>query len=283
MPEPIISPADYHKDYNHLSRSMLQCFMESRKEFFLRYVAKEAPEETPSDTMKLGSLAHCLLLTPSKAQEEFEVIPESLLSPGEAVRTKEAKHWVTVVQCQGKSAIKPSAWLEAEKIVENIKRKIGPWLEKAENIETPIYWTDELTGIKCRMKPDFVAPGIIDGEEVKIIVDIKTTLRVIPHTFSRRFEDGGYWLQDSHYRQGVYASTGVSAVMFFPAIEQRWPYRCAIFRMKPEDRQRAFEIWRGAMNQLAHCRETGDWQDPWENAINEIEIKPWTFRPYLGD
>lgn len=268
-------PADaYHADLSAWSRSMLSTFRESKREAYLRYVAKEAPKDESKECMTLGSLAHTMLLEPAKVKERFAIIPESCLSPGEAIRSKDAKQFVDDAEAEGLEVVKPKAYKRTEKIIESVKQTCGQWLNKATHIEQSVYWADDVTKLPMKARPDW----LIETANDVYMFDLKTTTRIIPHTFAKVIEAHEYWLQDSHYRQGVFAVLKKPVQMFFVGIEQEWPYRAGIFQLSPETRQKAFETWRTLVNDVATAIETNNFSDPWEKEITTVTLKDYVFR-----
>lgn len=275
MSKIINMPADaYHADLSAWSRSMLSTFRESKREAYLRYIAKDAPKDEHKECMTLGSLAHTMLLEPAKVKERFAIIPESYLSPGEAIRSKEAKQFVDDAEAEGMEVVKPKAYKRTERIIESVKKTCGQWLDKATHIEQSVYWQDEVSGLQLKARPDW----IIESASEVYIFDLKTTTRIIPHTFAKVIETHEYWLQDSHYRQGVFTALKKPVQMFFVGIEQEWPYRAGIFQLCNETRQKSFEAWRCLVSDVATAIQSNNFSDPWEKEITTVTLKDYVFR-----
>lgn len=264
----------YHADYSAWSRSMLSTFRESKREAYLRYIEKSAPESTTNSAMKLGSLAHTMLLEPHEINNRFVAIPKELLAKNGAISTKDAKQFVMDNEEVGREVIKPKEWEETKKVVDSILKVCGKWLEKATQIEHAIYWNDPVTGLALKARPDWIVRTASDV----FIFDLKTTTRIIPHTFSRVVETHEYWLQESHYRQGESVVSGTKPHMFFVGIEQSWPYRAGLFQLSQESRDKSFECWRYLVNQVSHAIEKNAWADPWEDEITVMDLKDYVFR-----
>lgn len=266
--------AKYHQCFDAWSRSMLSTFRESKREAYLRYIEKSAPEGEYKPCMKLGSLAHCMLFEPDIVVDAFPIIPTEILASNGAISTKAAKAFVEEASAHNRTAVKQTEWDESKRIVDSVRKVCGKWLEKATKVEHSIYWKDEVSGLMLKARPDW----FIETADQNIIFDLKTTNRIVPHQFSRVIEQHEYWLQETHYRQGLTAINGKPSVMYFVGIEQSWPFRCALFQLTDETRSKSFEAWRFLLAEVGNAVEKNDWQDSWESAINPINLNDYVFR-----
>ncbi|MFF9240054.1 PD-(D/E)XK nuclease-like domain-containing protein [Streptomyces sp. NPDC014801] len=69
--------------------------------------------------------------------------------------------------------------------------------------ERSIYWTDPATGVRCRIRPDWLRNRDTNGR--LIVVDVKTARAVDPAALQRAVYEHGYHAQAAFYLAGVKA------------------------------------------------------------------------------
>lgn len=273
LPETTCKPlpeAQYHADRSAWSKGMLFDFLERRSVCHARHVLRTAPEKKMPRCVDIGDVAHVALLQPERLATHYVTYPTDILATNGAVSTKEAKAFRDVHQAAGKVVLKESEFAIVERMVTAVTTsKIGKWFECAATIEHSIYWTEPVTELRCRCRPDF----LVVTKNQAIILDIKTTGDASPWQFQRRVEDGGYWLQDAHYSAGVEAAFGLKPVFLFVAVETEWPHQCGIYELSFDDKFRGKEAREQTLVDVATCIETGDWSDDWTRDVVTLNLR----------
>lgn len=260
------SSTEYHAN-KAIGASGLKTFRRSRREFMLG-ISKE-----PTPDMDTGTLAHAALLEPEKLETLFPIYPADVLAKNGAVSTNEAKAWRAEQLAAGRIPVKQDQFDRAAKMVASVRETLDLWLNGEAVCEHAIYWEDEETGLLCKCRPDYLVPkpGIV------LTLDLKTTDDPTPAGFSRKVEMLAHWLQPVHYGDGIEEHFGQSPEFMFAAVENDYPFRCVVHELKPQDLHAARSIRRKLMKDLNECFRTGNWADPWEGIVNELDLKPWTF------
>ncbi|MEU8642319.1 PD-(D/E)XK nuclease-like domain-containing protein [Streptomyces sp. NPDC048674] len=140
----------------------------------------------------------------------------------------------------------------------------GPLFTPGQGLaEQSIYWTDPATGVRCRVRPDWLRGSII--------VDYKTIKDAAPDTISRSIKDRAYHQQDAFYIDGVEAAglapDGARFVFVFQS--KIAPYLVTVRELTDQDRDIGRARNERALRIYAECESTGIWPD-WTGAVTEI-------------
>lgn len=159
-----------------------------------------------------GAAAHKLMLDPETWGEEFAVAP--IIDR----RTKEGKsqyaEWLDKVV--GREIISAEDYDTIQDMM-SVAKGI-PFVKKllAGEKETPLFWTDELTGEPCKARLDCVT--MIAGKPV--IVDYKTTNDASTDGFMRSAVKYGYTFQAGMYLEGFCQTTYHKSILSLLGSEQ---------------------------------------------------------------
>jgi hypothetical protein len=259
-----------------VSKSMLAEFHQRRRVYEARFVKRTMAPKEPTRAMKIGTLVHAAILEPDKIDDMYVVIPDSLLSgANRSISSTEAKNFVKSVKANGRHAIKADELPMIRGMAESVHRECGDWIRGAKHRETTITWQHPATGIPCRCRYDFLR---FTKNQTIIVPDIKTTNDISEHAFRSTIESFDYWLQDSHYSEGIEAVHGRLVEQFiFIAVESDEPYQCRTFALDDVQREAAKEARERLMGNLAECMTTGNYAEPWEGRITKVSIRPFAF------
>ena len=257
--------SDYHA-HPAISRSRLWQFIQSRRAF------ERNEPVTQTDTMRLGTLVHALLLEDRPCAVS---VPNELLSVDGKVSTKAAKAWRAEQEANGLLVLPPDEIQTAERMAASVRERLEAWLLRPSLREQSIYWQHEPTGLDLRCRTDWLIPN----GGTTFILDLKTTESNKPFKFKKSIEEYGYHLQAVMYSEGVRAWTGkdVDTEFYFVGVEKEPPYVCCIHAIEPDSLIRASEMFESSLHSLARCLKTGNFADPWESEIISHELSPYSF------
>lgn len=191
-----------------ISRSELWKLMESPEKF--KYYQEHPVPMTPA--FIFGAAAHKQMLDPETWGDEFAV------SPIIDRRTKDGKaqyaDWLD--QVVGREIISKDEYDTITQMV-SVARGI-PFVTKllAGEKETPLFWTDDLTGEPCKARLDCVTM-IADKP---VIVDYKTTNDASTDGFMRSAIKYGYTFQAGMYLEGFCQTTYHKSILSLLGSEQ---------------------------------------------------------------
>lgn len=227
---------------------------------------EERDFNSDTDALRLGRLAHTLLLEPFKLDQEFIITPELNL------RKKDDKELFETIKVQASE--KGLTWVrpkEYEDIVDMIniakENTIISSLLIDGKAEEPVYWTDEETGLKCKAKLDFNREGLV--------IDYKTSKSSAPEEFSKSIANFGYHRQAAFYMEAYKQKTGEQPDGFVFVVQDKGCYEdIAAFNIFDGDLELGKEENRIAMHEMAERLESGDWTTH-PNKIQSIELPYW--------
>lgn len=216
-----------------------------------------------------GAAAHKLMLDPETWGEEFAVAP--IIDR----RTKEGKsqyaEWLDKVV--GREIISSEDYETIQDMM-SVARGIS-FVEKllAGEKETPLFWTDELTGEPCKARLDCVTM-IADKP---VIVDYKTTNDASTDGFMRSAVKYGYDFQAAMYSEAYKANFGIVPTFVFIAQEKTAPYSVNILQADDVFVKRGYDIFRQLIGTYHDCKQSGNWWGylgPY-NVINNLALPAW--------
>lgn len=180
-----------------LSYSSISQFKKSPRSFIDYKMGKK--EQT--DAMKLGSLVHCLILTPQLFESKYFVFDDTEkvteIGGGNPRATNAYKKWKTeqLALVGDKDPISKTefdqASLMANSVLNNSASK--PILEKCPNRETPMSFEMNGLNIIC----------FLDAHGNECILDIKICADADPRKFQKTILYDGYYLQGGVYELAV--------------------------------------------------------------------------------
>ena len=129
--------------------------------------------------------------------------------------------------------------------------------------EEDFFWIDDLTGEKCKCRPDCLT----QYEGKKYIVDYKTTDSCEDGHFERSCRKYGYKFQAGMYTEGVFQNTFEQYGFAFVAQEKTAPYAVRVYFCTPEFVAQGYDKFRELIGIYHQCKENGNWYG-YEGALN---------------
>ena len=206
----------------------------------------------PSEDMVLGSAFHKIVLEPKTFGDEFVVMPnfdrrtkEGKLKYAEFVELSEGKTVITQDQLETICGMRDSIMSNpyARKLING-------------NIEQSMYFTDDLTKVGCKCRPD-VWRKVADRV---VITDLKSAKSVMPNDFMRDCVKYHYDLQTAMYRDGASKVLGVpkdNIDFVFIAVEKKPPYLLNIMQADTYVIQKGEADFREYIGTYAECKADG--------------------------
>lgn len=214
-----------------------------------KYLLENPPEET--EALLFGRAFHKFVLEHDGFENEFAVAPvcDRRTSAGKS-------QWNDFVEsAQGKSVITSEMFDSIFGMAESIKNNPYAKLLISGEAEKSYYWTDEITGLKCKCRPDVITKI---GDK-NVIVDLKSTNNASTDAFQRDCIKLGYDLQVAMYKQGVDAYYKKPYGFVFIAVEKTAPYALNILEADEHFVEKGQALFRELLGELKYCQDTNDW------------------------
>ncbi|MEU8829418.1 PD-(D/E)XK nuclease-like domain-containing protein [Streptomyces sp900116325] len=253
-----MSAEDYHADRGSVSSTGLRKLLAPGCPAQFKY-DRDNPQPHKKE-FDLGHAAHLLVLGEGP---ELEVIDAP---DWKKVATRELRD---LAYAEGKVPLLTKDHEQVQAMAEAIRQHplagplFAPGTGKAEQ---SIFWTDPATGVRCRVRPDWLKqlPGLT------LCVDYKTIKSADPDTVSKAIRDHGYHQQDPLYIDGIRAAYQSEEVRFIFAFQSKVaPYLITVRELADQDRDigRAKNV--RALRLFADCTATGIWPD-WTGPVTDI-------------
>jgi len=224
------------------------------------------PDSENTAAMVFGAAVHCAVLTPELFGKQYAVTEYDL-------RTREGKAAKQQALEAGKIILSKDEWERIGGITLAVRD--NPYARRLLDgpHETPYFWTDELTGEKCKCRTD----AETDIGDTHCVVDLKTCMDASTDQFMRDAVRMGYHVQAAMYSDGVRAATGKDSTFVFIAVEKEPPYALNILQCDNAFMLYGMDEYRYLMGLYHMCREGNKWPayTGLNGDINALELPAW--------
>ncbi|MEV7654590.1 PD-(D/E)XK nuclease-like domain-containing protein [Streptomyces anulatus] len=253
-----MSADDYHADRNSISSTGLRKILAPGCPAQLRYDLDHP--QAPKKEFDLGHAAHLMVLGEG---------PELAVIDYPDWRTKAAQNKRDIAYVEGKVPLLTKDHDMVQAMADAIRQHplAGPLFTPGTGIaEQSIFWTDPATGVRCRIRPDWLKqlPGLT------LCVDYKTIKSADPDTVSKAIRDHAYHQQDALYTDGIWAALAPQDVRFVFVFQSKTaPYLITVRELADQDRDIGRARNERALRIFADCQATGIWPD-WTGPVTDI-------------
>lgn len=258
---PGISHAEYHSMTEYVSNSYLGRLDRCPA------AAKVPQEDTP--TFAFGRAFHSFLLDGSDTfVKNFTVAPEINR------RTKDGKEaWEKFYERnKDKTVISIEDMTTIEDMYSAVSiHPIATALLNKGRSETSIFWTDDETGLRCKVRPD----RIPDGDH-GVILDLKTVQSADIMAFTRSVMNYGYAREAGMYIEGFNSVSNAKVDAFcFICVEKEKPYRVEVYTLEDLFIDYGKKEFRRLIQIEAECRKRQFWPNWKYGEIRELYLPNW--------
>ena len=219
--------------------------------------------------MLRGSLVHCAQLEPDALAPRYAFVPDDApRKPTEAQwnakksneSSQAAKDWWNAFgdEVAGRTVIAAEDFALMRLQLDAIKANptLAELFGRGEG-EVSLFWVDELTGVYCKARLDWLHP--VNAKTVRI-GELKSAADESPNGFGRACARMGYHRQDAHYTAGFEAITGMHVEEFvFAAVTSVQPVLAVPYVLTDEIREQARDERQELLELYARCQESGQW------------------------
>lgn len=253
--------AAYHADHTRASKSALDLIHRAPILYRRRYIDRtDVPKRT--EALLYGGACHAYILQPEQFNAMYMV--KELPKRTSAAGKNEYDGIMAEADLRGVEII-PPAWIhdftgmEASILHHGAAQQI---LEGSER-EVLYLWSDEATGVPCKLRADALSHGL------KIVGDLKTCDDASPAGFRRSVFKYRYHVQAALYTDGL-AANGLPGYGFvFIAVEKTAPHLVACYTLSEELIELGRQEYRADLQTLSWCRTLNQWPG-YDNGIITI-------------
>lgn len=219
-------------------------------------------EDTPA--MAIGRATHCLILEHDCFDERY------ILGPKFDKRTKAGKEAFETftASLNGREPIDQDdfdrLWAMRNSIMAHPS---ASGLISTGQAEVTIIWTDEITGLLCKARIDWIPANI-----ERTLMDLKTTKDAEAHPFTQSCIYYGYARQAAFYLDGMQTLGQPYDLFGFVAVEQEAPHRCEVFTLEQAFIDFGRQQYRDLMTIELACRESGQWPAYKNPGVTELAL-----------
>lgn len=267
---------DYHQ-HRAVGASGLKLINQSPLHYWARYLDPEREPDAPTDAMKLGTAVHCALLEPAEFVNRYTVVPEGIDK-----RSKAGKELFAEIEAGGKEPLKPKQEPQISKMQQAafnhpMMRILLSHPEKL--IEKSLFWTDQETGVVCKMRPDLMLPPGAERFPLGYLLDLKSTEDASASEFPRQVWNLDMLIQAAWYTDGfmqIYKTDKAPPFVWF-AQENSPPFANKPYKATPEQIEHGRNEYRRLLAIYADCVSTSNWPG-YGVEILELELPGWAQR-----
>ena len=215
-----------------------------------------------------------------KAEFDYGTAAHSLLLEGDETnlvvvqaddwRTKAAREARDAARAEGKTPILERQLGKVKAMVYAAHAAIAKselaGIFAAGQAERVVQWREG--AVYCRSKLDFLP------DDLRLILDYKSTTDASPEAFSRQIASLGYDIQASFYQRGVKAELGEELPFIFMAQEKDEPYACTFHGIAPSMKEIADAKVKRAIRLWEECTRTNTWPG-YDIRIHWAEATAW--------
>jgi len=274
----------YHADDTRISKSGLDKIDVSPLHYYNHYLDKDAialrkekEKLKPKEWAKTGNAVGSAIAEPDLFKENYVFLDDEEICKeiggARPTTTNRYKEWFEkkVKEFEGKTILSPSGYAECIAMRDAVhKMKAAKLMFKEGQAERTFYFIDPITGVACRIKPDWLATY------AGWIVDIKTSADASPSAFGRSVAKFRYHVQDPFYTDGLKINGLDFKGFCFIVVEKEPPYATGFYHIpKYGQNQGRKEIVRN-LTTYANCLSKNEWPGYGE-LLQEIAMPSWAF------
>lgn len=218
--------------------------------------------EPPKPSWVVGALTHCALLEPDEIAKRY--------GSYEAVRNPKAEDWKKWQAANpGVQSVKSheleEAWCTAIGVMQNPDARE---LLRGGRREEAVTWIDEVTGVPCKGRLDYVRPDVV--------IDLKTARDPSQRPIEIAAVKYGYAGQLAFYHDGARAArlTDGKRLPFLIVPRNNADFDVVVYQFTRELLEFGRALYRSLLHKLVLCEDSGMWPGI-APGIHQLGLVPW--------
>lgn len=210
------------------------------------------------DKPNIGTALHCAVLEPEVFEKTYTFYKGD--RRGKAFSEFEANNL-------GKVVLNEKEWISVNGMAKAVMAydEFPLWQALMQSQrEFSVFWTDEETGVQCRVRFDSLFPQFA-------MFDLKTTTDARPEYFIKQAVRLDYDLQAAMYTEAARRFTGKLLPFNFVVIEDSAPHGVWLMPAGQSMIDNGWRKFRKALETYKRCKETGQWPC-YTNTLTTLEL-----------
>lgn len=270
----------YHADTSRISKSGLDLVHKAPAHYHYRYLDPNyvKPKEEPGWALT-GNIVGDAIVEPDTFKNTYAVLDDSEIvreiGGARPTTTNRYKEWLAaeLPKHAGKTLVSAEEMAGAIRMRDAVhKNKACAYLLKDGQAERSFHFTDPVTGVDCRVRPDWLSTF------AGWITDIKTTESAHPDHFARSIFKYRYHVQDPFYTDGLHANGLDFKGFAFMVVEKAPPHISAVYFLPKEAKELGRKTYIGDLTTYNRCLKSGKWPGYTEELLTEINLPAWAYK-----
>lgn len=220
-------------------------------------------EATPA--LLLGRAIHFAVLQPDLFRDRYTILPEGdgrsaevKAARAEARRLYGEDNLLSRDDFQRCIAVRDAVWSHP---------RAKALLAARTDTEISGVWDDEPTGIRCKLRSDFLCRGGVIG-------DLKTTENASRREFEKAIFRWSYYMQGAFYHHGWAKLRQPQEHFCIIAVEKSPPHGVCVYRLEDDALAEGDNEFRALLVKFAECQQSGEWPG-YSNDFERIGLPRW--------
>lgn len=268
---PAMTNEQHHAD-PAIGSSGLKLVERSPLHYWAAYLDPNREEREPTPAMKLGTAWHTAVFEPAKFDQKYVVIPDGIDK-----RTKEGKALWAEIEAGGKTPIttETNQQLASMATAAHTHPAARVLFAQKGSAELSMFWRDAETGLRCKIRPDWVVHPC-ELFPHGLIMDGKSTEDASPDGFGRQAWNLDMALQAAWYVDGYQTIMGTKQPPAFVWLvqERDKPHATAAYAAGDDVLAYGRKRYRRLLRVLERCHATGHWPG-YPTTVSQLELPVW--------
>lgn len=273
----------YHSDRSAISKSGLDKIHQSPAHYYEAYLNPNRAPRKETSAFELGSIFHKLTLEPDDFKNEYVIVPHDAPARPTSLQinaknpsdssVKQIEWWKNFERYNGvKKIISQADFDTASRMRDSVMNHpaAGDLLSRAGTCEETIFFHEEITGVKCKCRPD-------KRLESQFILDLKSTEDASSEGFGRSSFNYRYHVQAPFYLYGADQVFGGYDTFVFIACEKEPPYAVGVYFATREILTLGLDEFTQDLAVYKECLRTNEWPS-YSPIIEPLQLPVWAFK-----
>jgi exodeoxyribonuclease VIII len=265
--------ARYHSSTSYYSSSDLKHITKYSPYHFKVMRDKGIGRVKQTDDMILGSLVHCLLLTPNDFDQEFMLLP----TLDRRTKVGREAYQLACDTAGDRIVTDVETYDMAREMVDSVKKNSYA-MEILDLCKTEVsyFWKCPFSGLRLRAR--------VDACTSSYLVELKTSRSAAPSAFERQAYNMHYDLSACHYSEGLSATGGERPrTVYFIVVENEPPFVSQVYKADESFMESGHTKWLDAVQKLESAIANNKWPGYSVDGVLPLSAPRWSVKNVVDE